>query len=111
MGRQAIPVLLVAPIPLILLASFLSANVEAIMALIDRSNVYSLTDKNADTRNVLLLRSLDKGVLVYDLSAHGVSFNRWDTIEKVNRAMYLTRKERGSLCGAFEGLCSEPIVP
>jgi hypothetical protein len=98
-------------VPLIAGMSFAGGVVEAIDALSSfNKNVYGLKQKDVPDRHVLLLRSLDKGVLTYDLASSQIAFTRWDSLIGIDHATIPILSHRG-FCGATEHICSPPEAP
>jgi len=104
---------MLAPIflPAILGLAFALGQVEALFSIYSLSNVYALTEKDrAVTKHVLLLRSLDKGVLTYDLGAKKVVFMRWDALTSVDHVFHPPKIDP-TFCEITEHICANPESP
>jgi len=62
--------------PMIVILTFVGGVAEAMYSLSTRHNVYALRQKDAAYKQVSVLRSLDKGVLMYDVLNHRIAFTR-----------------------------------
>ncbi len=71
-------------------------------------DVYAIEQKDSQgqvTRQLVLLRIFDKGLLVRDLPAQRVEFLRWDSIARLSRLLPNPRAAKGYLCIWFEVAC------
>jgi hypothetical protein len=96
-------------------SSFVGGEVAAVLAASPLLNeVYAITDKNGERRQVFLLRSLDKGVLIYDPGRHQIAFIRWDQANVIDHPMHWTTPSFSifPLCDEIEHVfCEGPPTP
>jgi hypothetical protein len=75
---------ILAILPAFVAIAFVTGAVEAEIALKSTGNVYRLEVKNSAPVTLILLRSLDKGVLVWDRAANQTSLIRWEQIDRIS---------------------------
>ena len=108
LSTQTRRLLLALPLPSIL--AFLFGAADAQRGLSSSGNVYRIEPKSGDPFNVNLLRSLEKGLLVWDSAANRVTLIRWD---EVNRMGHFAPVEDETTVGCrfAKFMCPEPIAP
>jgi hypothetical protein len=73
------------------------------------SDVHSLQLKGAPERQVMLLRSFEKGVLIRSPSDNRIEFIKWDQIEKLSHRVGLALQPSG--CTWLKSFCDEVVIP
>jgi hypothetical protein len=101
---------LISFVPIIVGLSFMGGLVEALAALSSRQNVYALRQKAVPDKQVLLLRSLDKGALTYNLRDNKIAFTRWDDLVGIDHTFFPARRE-GSICNFTDHICNAAETP
>jgi len=79
------------------------------------TDVYAVNQKEQQgTRQLVLLRSFEKGILVRDVSARRLEFIRWESINSISRLLSV-EKSVGYLCLWFgiscRGINPNPVLP
>ena len=70
--------------PLVIALSFLSGSADASISLNSSSNIYKIERKDEPEIVANLLRSLDKGVLVWDRGNSRVTLIRWEQVKQIS---------------------------
>ena len=79
------------------------------------TDVYAINQKEQQgTRQLVLLRNFEKGILVRDVPARRIEFIRWENITTISRLL-ASEKTVGYLCLWFGFVCRgsdpDPIIP
>lgn len=93
----------------IIAAAFFSLGVlQAALAIDGYDSVYRISNKEKD-RNVTVLRSFEKGLLVWDASNKRAEFVRWDSVDRLSHVASPGTRD----CGLITIFCSErpPDIP
>jgi hypothetical protein len=95
--------------PFVVYLAFISGTAEAIVAISNFANVYSIAKKDGSKLQILLLRNLDKGALVYDLAAQQALFIRWDDLTTIGHPVIFPRRHQNTLlCTISPYGCESP---
>ena len=106
---QLIPVAIVFPV--ILCLAFILGGHEALTSTSSLDNIYALTNKDGIViKQVLLLRTLDKGALTYDLGNKKIAFKRWDGLTSMEHVFNLPKSD-ATFCELTEHICANPESP
>jgi hypothetical protein len=101
---------LLQPLPLLLTFAFIVGFDDARRGLTSTASVYRIEPKKGDPFSTNLLRSLDKGLLVWDSAAQRVSLIRWDDVNRISH--FTATKEKTTIGCRFTKLtCPEPFTP
>jgi hypothetical protein len=97
-------------LPLLVGMAFLLGAQDARNGLGSSENVYRIEPKSGDPFNVNLLRSLEKGLLVWDSAVHRITLIRWD---EVNRMSHFgpVRDKTTVGCRFTKFMCPETTTP
>jgi hypothetical protein len=77
--------------------------IDGVDAIESTTAVHGITLKDGETRQVSVLRSFEKGLLILDPSAKRVEFVRWEQIEKVGHFVAVDGEASG--CRMFNWFC------
>ncbi|MGM4999231.1 hypothetical protein AB8A05_10895 [Tardiphaga sp. 538_B7_N1_4] len=91
-----------------MLWAFSFGNGDAYIATKARNNVHNLVFKDGRTLNIALLRTLDKGVIVWMPATSRAALVRWDQIESISRFVNLTHESLS--CKMLALGCVRPVV-
>lgn len=99
-------------LPSLVLISFgLGANA-AEDAVQSTTSVYRLDLKNSASMSVTLLRSMEKGALIWDGAVQRATLIRWDQIERISRVVGDHKREEALACSWFGFFCRNvPLLP
>jgi hypothetical protein len=98
-------------IPPVLIMAFTAGCLDALDSIDSSWNVYRIVPKDLPPFNANLLRSLDKGLLMWDGSAKRVILMRWEGISEISH--FITPQDKTSYaCRFLRFACpTTPIIP
>jgi hypothetical protein len=97
--------------PTFVTLAFLSGATEADIALNSTLNVYRVEVKGSTPVTLILLRSLDKGVLVWDRADNRATLIRWEQIDRISHFVSTDLSSRPLFCKFAKTLCFEKEPP
>ena len=97
--------------PVFVTITFSSGALEAELAVRSTSNVYRVEIKNSAPTTLILLRSLEKGVLVWDRADNRATLVRWEQIDRISHFVSTAKPSQPLICGIVKALCFEDEPP
>jgi hypothetical protein len=98
-------------IPPVLVMAFLAGGLDAVAGIESSSNIYKIVPKDSPPFNANLLRSLDKGLLMWDGSAQRVILMRWERVSEISHFV-APHDKLPYACRFFQFMCpTTPIIP
>jgi hypothetical protein len=98
-------------IPLVLIMAFTAGGLDAVNGIESSWNVYRIVPKDSPPFNANLLRSLDKGLLMWDGSAQRVILMRWEEVSEISHSITPNDKTPYA-CRFLQFVCpTTPIIP
>jgi hypothetical protein len=89
--------------------TFLYGVLDAASAIRSTENVYRITYKNSNFKNAPLLRSFEKGILIWNLEVRTAEFIRWDEISGVSHVV--ATDQITAACRLLPRFCTTPTEP
>jgi hypothetical protein len=98
-------------IPVVLIVAFITGGIDALTSIESSSNIYRIVPKDSPPFNANLLRSLDKGLLMWDGSTQRVILMRWEGVSEVSH--FITPNDKTPYaCRFLQFMCpTTPIIP
>ena len=98
-------------IPPVLIMSFTAGGLDAVNSIDSSRNIYRIVPKDSPPFNANLLRSLDKGLLMWDGSAQRVILMRWEGLSEISH--FITPQDKTPYaCRFLQLVCpTTPIIP
>jgi hypothetical protein len=98
-------------IPLVLIMAFTAGGLDAVNGIESSWNIYRIVPKDSPPFNANLLRSLDKGLLMWDGSAQRVILMRWEEVSEISHSITPNDKTPYA-CRFLQFVCpTTPIIP
>jgi hypothetical protein len=97
--------------PVVLIAAFITGGIDALNSIESPSNIYRIVPKDSPPFNANLLRSLDKGLLMWDGSRQRVILMRWEGVSEISH--FITPNDKTPYaCRFLQFVCpTTPIIP